>query len=285
MLFSLFRVKHWVKNLFVFLPAFFGGVLLEVDILLALVLAFVSFCLVSSSIYILNDLQDIELDKLHPVKSKRPIPSGIVSISTAWLFFVALSAIGLGLSYYVNPWFFVVVLIYFVNNLFYSFGAKNYSIVDIVMVASGFLLRVIGGGVVSDVILYKWLLAITFLLALFLVIAKRRDDLLLTDKTETIRKASKKYNLEFINGAMLMVATLLVVCYIMYTFGNSHYGGEDDYFIFSSSLFVLIGILRYFQIVYVEQNSGAPTELLYTDRFLQVVIASWVILFIMSIYF
>ena len=283
---QLLRIKHWIKNLFLFLPAFFGGVLIYEDNIISLLLSFFLFSLMSSSIYIINDIQDIEEDRNHPTKATRPIASSRISISLAKIIFIFLVIISLTGSFILNQSFFYVVLIYFITNIVYSLGAKDYAILDIVLVSLGFLYRVIAGGIIASVVLSKWLFLLTFLLALFIVLAKRRDDILINNREKDIvvRKVSKKYNIEFINFSIIMVSSLMIVCYIMYTILGNDFSKQNNFFVFSSSFFVVIGTLRYYQIIFVENNSGSPISLFYEDKFLQLTLICWVSTFILSIY-
>ena len=280
---SLIRIKHWIKNLFIFLPAFFGGVLFKHNNLQDLLIGFFVFSLVASSIYIINDIRDLEQDKSHPEKSKRVLAAGKITVRKAIYVFVALLFFACFLSLSLPIEAIAVISIYFLLNLFYSLGGKNVAILDITIVSLGFVLRVIVGGVIVGVLISKWLFLLTFLLSLFLVIAKRRDDYLVVSNNEAVRKVSKKYNLEFINNSLIIVSALIMVSYIMYTF-STPYTGIKEYIIFSSSLLVIMGILRYYQIIFVENNSGSPTDIFFKDNFIRILISLWVLLYAFVIY-
>jgi len=282
-IFSLLRIKHWIKNFFIFLPAFFGGVLFSNNILPQLILGFFVFSLAASCIYIINDIKDVEQDKNHPKKSKRAIASGKISTKKATYIYIILLLVAAISSVLLPIEAIIVVGIYFGLNLFYSLGGKNLAIIDITIVSLGFVLRVIFGGLIVGVVISKWLFLLTFLLSLFLVIAKRRDDYIVVSNNESVRKVSKKYNLDFINYTLIIVSALIIISYIMYTF-STPYSGTNDYIVFSSSLLVVMGILRYYQIIFVENNSGSPTDLLFSDNFIRVLILFWIFLYGFVIY-
>lgn len=283
---SLIRVKHWVKNLFVFIPGFFAGVLFDQQNLILLTTGFFCFSFVASGIYIVNDYRDIEVDRNHPKKCKRPLASGAVGVPAALTVAVILFAIGLGLAYFINQYFLYIIILYLVINLGYSMGLKNISILDIMMVASGFLLRTIAGGVIIDVELSKWLLIMVFLGALFIAMAKRLDDLLVNESQGTIsRKTVKNYNLNFIYSGITMISGVSMVSYIMYTISEEVTSRLHSDHLYFTAIFVIAGILRYLQITLVENNSGSPTKILLTDRFIMFTVLSWVLSFYMIIYF
>lgn len=283
---NLLRVKHWVKNLFIFLPLFFAGALFDWSKYSPILLGFISFSLIASAIYILNDYRDIEADKNHPKKSKRPLASGKISKSTGIMVLVVCLILGLGLAYFIKIKFLIVVCIYLALNVAYSFGLKNVPILDIIIVAIGFNLRVKAGGVLAEVAVSQWLTVMIFLLSLFLAVAKRRDDILIkNDSGIDMRKSVKGYNLDFINSTIAILSSIILVSYLMYTFSSQVYINFGTHRLFYTVLFVLAGMLRYLQIVFVENNTGSPTNLLYKDRFIQVSIILWFLSFYLLIYF
>ncbi|MFB6458037.1 decaprenyl-phosphate phosphoribosyltransferase [Chitinophaga sp. Hz27] len=282
---KLLRPKHWAKNAFLFIPLFFAGQLFNLDKILELIVAFISFSLVASSIYVINDYQDIEADRKHPVKCKRPLASGEVSKTAALIIFALCIMVGFAAAWYVRPKFAFVVAIYFVINLFYSFGLKNISILDIIILAVGFVLRVKAGGVATEVAMSEWLMIMVFLLALFMAIAKRRDDVLIKlSSGQEMRKAAKGYNLDFMNVMLALVSAVIIVSYLMYTMAPETQQRFNTYRLYYTSLFVIGGLLRYLQITYVENNTGSPTKILYKDRFIQLTIFLWVLSFYVLIY-
>lgn len=282
---KLLRPSHWAKNAFLFIPLFFAGELTNLEKIKELILAFIAFSLIASSIYIINDYRDIENDRKHPKKSKRPLASGAVSKSAGLAIFFICVIAGLTAGYFVKEKFLFVLGIYFVLNIFYSFGLKNISILDIIIVSIGFVLRVKGGGVASEIAVSEWLMIMVFLLALFLAIAKRRDDVLLKQESGVdVRKASKGYNMDFLNVSLGLVSAIIIVAYIMYTMAPETNARFGTYRLYYTSLFVIAGLMRYLQITYVENNTGSPTKILYKDRFVQVTILLWVLSFYLIIY-
>jgi decaprenyl-phosphate phosphoribosyltransferase len=282
---QLIRPKDWAKNLFLFIPLFFAGQFFNGNLLLQLLQGFLCFSLVASSIYIINDYRDIEDDKIHPVKRTRPLASGTVSkpfgILIALLFLVA----GFTGAWLIRDKFVFILAIYFLLNLAYSFGLKNIPILDIIIIAIGFVLRVKAGAVIAKVGLSEWLTIMVFLLALFMAIAKRRDDVLLKISSgNDMRKAVKGYNLDFINTALSLICAVMIVAYFMYTTSPEIIERLQTYRLYYTCLFVLAGIFRYLQLIYVQQESQSPTNILYKDRFIQVTILLWVISFYMILY-
>lgn len=282
---KLLRPAHWAKNTFLFIPLFFAGEIFNVEKVLELLLAFVAFSVVASSIYIINDYQDIEADRQHPVKCKRPLASGEISRPAGLMMFIGCLAVGGGLAWLVGAKFAFVLGIYFLMNLFYSFGLKHISILDIIILAIGFVLRVKAGGIAGGIAISEWLMVMIFLLALFMAIAKRRDDVLIRLQSgQEMRKAAKGYNPDFLNVMLSLVSAVIIVCYLMYTMAPETQARFHTYRLYYTTLFVIGGLLRYLQITYVENNTGSPTKILYKDRFIQLTILLWVLSFYVLIY-
>jgi decaprenyl-phosphate phosphoribosyltransferase len=282
---KLLRPKDWAKNLFLFIPLFFSGGLFNRGVYAGLFLGFLSFCFVASSIYIINDYRDIEDDKKHPVKSKRPLASGAVSKSTSLIICIILAIAGFAIGYFIREKFLFILAIYLVLNLAYSFGLKNVPILDIVILAIGFVLRIKGGAVIAHIGVSEWLNIMVFLLALFMAIGKRRDDVLLKQASGTdMRKAVKGYNIEFLNVVLALVCAVIVVAYFMYTMSPEVLLRMGTYRLYYTCLFVLAGILRYLQIIFVQSASGSPTKILYKDRFIQISLVLWIASFYLIIY-
>jgi decaprenyl-phosphate phosphoribosyltransferase len=283
-LLRLLRVEQWLKNLFLFVPLFFAGDLFRFDALITLLIGFFIFSLIASSIYIFNDFKDISLDRLHPIKRSRPLASGKVSVRKALMLASVVLISGLCFSYILNGQFLVITLIYVALNLLYSMGLKNVAIVDMFIISIGFILRILAGGILVGVAVSHWLLIMIFLLALFLVLAKRRDDLIVQlTLSSTIRKTSSTYNLEFINSCLTIFSGIIVVAYIMYTL-SSEVTSRLNSNLFITTIFVLAGIMRYLQITFVDQKSGSPTEILIKDKFILLTILCWIISFYIIIY-
>jgi 4-hydroxybenzoate polyprenyltransferase len=282
---QLIRPKDWAKNMFLFIPVFFAGQIFSMDIFLHLVGGFICFSLVASSIYIINDYRDIEDDRIHPVKKTRPLASGTVSKTSAIIVCILFLAIGFIAAWFIRDKFLFVLVIYFLLNVGYSFGLKSIPILDIIIVAIGFVLRVKAGAVIAFIGLSEWLIIMVFLLALFMALAKRRDDVLLKLASGTdMRKAVKGYNLEFINVALSLICAVIIVAYFMYTTSPEIVARLHTYRLYYTCLFVLAGVFRYLQLIFVVQSSQSPTKILYKDRFIQVVILLWIISFYFILY-
>lgn len=283
------RPRQWVKNFFVFIPLFFGGQMSNTALLLDALTTFIAFSLAASSIYCLNDIVDVEADRQHPVKCHRPIASGQVSVSAAY----ALMAIMLILSMTVCPMLKgrsmavgAVVLGYWIMNIAYCVWLKNFAIIDVCLIAFGFVLRILAGGLATGIEPSNWLVLMTFLLTLFLSFAKRRDDVLRMEATgKPPRKNTIRYNLTFINQAITISASITLVCYIMYTVSPEVTARFNSHYIYLTTIFVLVGLLRYIQIAVVDKQSGDPTKVILRDRFTQLVVLAWMASFLFIIYY
>jgi decaprenyl-phosphate phosphoribosyltransferase len=284
-LFFLLRAHHWTKNLFIFIPAFFAGQLLDSKVIISLSQGFICFCLVASGVYILNDYRDIETDKLHPKKKNRPLASGKVPIPLALGLMIVLFVASVGWAYAIKPLFAGLIVLYAVINLGYSFGLKNISLLDIFLLSSGFLIRTIAGGILINVYISEWLIIMVFLLSIFLAFAKRRDDLVLAQKSGVLpRLSARQYTIEFINTCLSLISGIIIVSYIMYTVSQQVIERTGHSNMYGTSLFVLAGLLRYLQITLVNNDSGSPTRVLLTDPFVQLTLVGWVISFLLIIY-
>lgn len=282
---QLIRIKQWVKNLFLFIPLFFAGDFFSISVLLATTRGFLSFCFVASSIYILNDYMDRESDRAHPKKKMRPIASGAISPGRAFVVASALLSLGMINAYFINVTFFSILAVYVGMNALYTMGLKDVSILDLFIVALGFELRIYAGGAVADVPVSQWLSIMILLLALFLVLAKRRDDLVIAQSGgKQTRKTSASYNLEFVNSCLTIFSAVILVSYIMYTLSPEVKTRTDSEFVFVTAIFVLAGLMRYLQITYVDQNSGEPTNILFKDAFIILSIVGWVLSFYLILY-
>ena len=283
---KLLRPKDWAKNLFLFIPAFFAQNIFDGTNLQLLIGGFFAFCFLASSIYILNDYRDREDDRKHPVKNTRPLASGKVKPSTALVIAFILLGAGVFLAYSLDASgkFLFICGLYYLLNLAYTFGLKNVPVLDMLIVASGFVLRVKGGAVLTDVNTTEWLIIMTFLLALFMAVGKRRDDVIIKLSTGSdMRKVVKGYNLEYLNILLGLLCAIIIVAYINYTVsGELH--DKFSYRLYYTSLFVIAGIMRYLQIVFVQNKAGSPTDILYKDRFIQLTLILWVGSFYVILY-
>ncbi len=285
------RIEQWMKNMFVFLPLFFDRHLLEWSYWQPSLVAFFAFNFAASSIYCFNDIYDVEADRLHPKKCKRPIASGAISVAQGYVITALCWMISAGLllmdifALDNCTYLWMIILSYVVMNLAYSTKLKQIPILDVFIIAIGFVLRVFAGGVNAHIYISTWIVLMTFLLALFLAFAKRRDDVVEWEATGTTRrKGIDRYNTAFMNQALTIVATLTMVCYIMYTISDSVIARVGSEYLYLTSIFVLAGIIRYLQITIVDIRSGSPTKILLKDRFILLCIAGWLIAFAIILY-
>lgn len=275
----LIRPHHWVKNLLVIAPAFFGGVLFEsVGNMSAVFMAFMSFSFASSAGYILNDLSDRELDTVHPKKKNRPIPSGRVSRRTAFL--LLLICLSLSLLFALNlPYEFgIAVLGYLILTTSYTAYLKNVVIVDSFCIAGGFLFRIAGGGLAIGVSISSWLFLTTFLLSLLLAFGKRRAELNYNSDADSFREVLKYYNAGFLDTTISIFATTSILSFSLYTVNV----GPEIFII--TVPFVCFGVLRYIYLVQIDAT-GDPTEVLISDRWLFSSVVIWLFLTGIIIYF
>lgn len=284
---KLLRVEQWVKNLFVFLPIFFDSKIFDVNYLIPTAWTALMFSLVCSMVYIMNDIKDVEADRNHPEKCKRPIAAGIISVrmaSVVWLLCLC-GAAAIGVFAPVNIGASMIIASYFVLQILYTFWLKKVSIIDVAIIALGFVLRVISGGVASDTMVSPWIIVMTFLITLFMAFAKRRDDVLLLEQgLAKPRKNTDRYSLAFINIVLSILASVTVVAYLLYCLSPSvieHYHTDKLYI---TSIFVLLALLHYLQLALVDNKSGNPTKILLHDYFIQAMIVLFVVFFGLIIY-
>ncbi len=284
-LIGLMRPHQYVKNLFIFMPMFFVGKVTDPELLTSSIIAFVAFSLSASAIYIINDYQDIEADREHPRKQHRPLASGVVSPKAAILLMLVLMISGLGIMATLSFMAAGISLGYIILNLAYSFWLKHIAILDVTIISIGFVLRLFVGATVTAISLSMWIVIMTFLLALFMALAKRRDDVLIFNDTgKKMRQVIDGYNLQLIDSAMTIMAAVVIVAYILYTTSVDSVQRLGSEYLYLTALFVILGIMRYLQIAFVEQNSGSPTRIVLSDRFLQMTILAWLAAFGWIIY-
>ncbi|MCD7938942.1 MAG: decaprenyl-phosphate phosphoribosyltransferase [Bacteroides intestinalis] len=280
----LLRPHQWLKNLFIFLPLFFGRHFTDIEYLIPCIMAFLAYSFAASSIYCFNDIWDVEADRQHPKKSKRPIASGKISQRMGYLVAVGCVVVslllviwGMGTNSFLLS---AIICFYLVINVLYCIKLKQVALVDVFIIAFGFVLRVFAGGVAAGIWISQWIVLMTFLLALFLAFAKRRDDVVIYEDTGLkARKNVNRYNLQFMNQAISIVASITMMCYIMYTVSEKVTERMDTSYLYVTSVFVLAGIMRYLQLTIVDVKSGSPTKVLMTDRFIQFCVFGWLISF------
>jgi decaprenyl-phosphate phosphoribosyltransferase len=284
-LLKLVRIKDWVKNLFILLPLFFSGDLFDFGKLNQTLFVVISFCLVTSFVYILNDIFDIEFDKNHLEKKLRPIPSGKVSVRTSLFIGILFLLIGLTLLWYSSIESFYLTVFYVLLNIFYSYKLKQIPIIDFIIVSIGFVIRVLIGGEIGEVELTQWMIVMVFLLSLFIAVTKRRDDVYQYESENIInRKVIVKYTVEYMDKLITIISSTLLVSYLLFITSESVISRYPSRYLIISFLFVLIGVFRYNQITYVENKSGSPIKILFKDLFLQITLFLWVLTFFIVIY-
>ena len=287
-LIRLIRPHQWIKNLVVLLPVFFGGALLQPEAVYAALVTVLSFSFAASSIYCLNDIVDVEDDRRHPVKCHRPMASGAITVVQGYLLMAlmfALSMVSTLLLSSDQTETASVILFYWLLNIAYCLRLKRYAIIDVCIVAFGFVLRILAGGYATDIRLSRWIVLMTFLLMLFLSFAKRRDDVVRMNETgHAPRQNTIRYNLTFINQSITITASVTLVCYIMYTVSPETIQNFHTDYLYLTSVFVLVGLLRYIQISVVDKKSGDPTKVMLHDRFMQCTVLAFGLAFLFIIY-
>ena len=281
---ALLRPHQWIKNLFVAAPLFFTPAALSPGALGRVILGIACFSALASAMYVLNDWCDREADRCHPRKRLRPLAAGTVSVRKALLLALGLALAGFALAALLLPAAFGQVLAgYVLLNLAYSFWLKRIAILDVLVIAIGFVLRIYAGGFLIGVTPTVWIVACTLLLALFLALAKRRDDIV-RGLEKNHRPALAGYNAAFLDTAIAVVLGSLLVCYLLYTTQAENMARLHSNKLFLTVPFVIAGVLRYLQVTLVEHRSGTPTRLAVTDRFLLLTILGWLATFAVLIY-
>lgn len=281
--FKLIRPHQWVKNAFVAAPLFFTPEAVDATSVLLVVAGIACFCVLSSGVYVLNDYLDREADRQHPLKCTRPLAAGTVGVPTALTLMVALVAGGLVGAFLLGTEFGVIALVYFLVNVAYSTLLKRVSIIDVMLVALGFVLRVYAGGALIDVTPSVWIISCTMLLALFIALAKRRDDLVKGLGNEH-RESLAGYSKQFLDTAIAVVLAALLVSYLLYTTEPENRARFHTDQLYVTAPFVIAGVLRYLQITLVEERSGTPTRVVLTDAFLRYAVLGWIAVFAVLIY-
>ena len=282
---KLMRPHQYIKNLFIFLPLFFALKIGDKVLLLNDIIAFISFSLTASAIYILNDYHDIKEDKKHPKKKNRPLASGNITKSKAIFMMFILFILGTTIMGLLSIKALFVLLIYIILNIAYTFYLKYIAILDITIIAIGFVIRLFIGSIVTDITLSIWIVLMTFLLALFMALAKRRDDVIIFLNTgQKMRKVVDGYNLQFLDSAMSIMASVVIVSYTIYTTSPEVIEKFHTKYLYLTSIFVILAILRYLQITFVYLNSGSPTKIVLKDHFIQSTIIAWIVSFVWILY-
>lgn len=280
------RPKQWTKNAFVLVGLIFDGKLLDLPLVASAALTLVCFCLVSSSVYILNDLVDVERDRLHPRKRLRPLPNGELSVRLAWVSLPALAAVSIIGGVLVDPAIGLTLAAYFALNAAYCFSLKNVVILDVMMIAVFFILRVVAGAVAVDVSAFSpWLYICVSLLALFIGFGKRRHELVLLKQGASDHRTSLgQYNLTFLDQIIGIVTTCGLISYTLYSFEAETALAGPEKMLATVPFIVYVGF-RYLYLILVEQKGGAPEDLLFRDRPLFAGGSLWLLSVVAVIYF
>ncbi len=289
MLFSfikLIRIPQWIKNLFVFVPLVFSKHLFDKDYLISSLIAFLIFCLISSIVYVINDIADVESDRLHPKKKSRPIAAGKINTKQAIsisgiLFIVAIILMG---NY--NLRFISCVGLYFILNILYSFVLKNIVLLDIFSIAAGFMIRVFAGAFAISVEISSWLILTTMFISLFLAIMKRRSELNLVENHDFVatRKVLQHYSLNFADQMATIASAGVIICYALYTVAQRTITiFHTDNLIYTTP-FVVFGIFRYMYLVYMNQKGENTTEVMISDPAMIVNVILYIITTTLIIY-
>ncbi len=269
------RPRQWTKNIFIFAALVFDKQLLNAESFLRTLAGFGLFCLISSSVYIFNDLADVEADRQHPEKKNRPIATGKLPVSAAWIAGIILVLLTLGLALLLTPGFEAVLVVYFLINMAYSKWLKHISIIDVLVIAAGFVLRVHAGVTLIEVQRFSpWLYVVMTLLALFLGFGKRRAELaLLAHGAGSHRKVLDGYTLPLLDQYIMIVSGTTIVAYSLYTFSAPNV--PENHSMMLTIPFVVYTIFRYLYLIEVKHAGGAPEEILLSDRPFQIAMILW----------
>ncbi|MBP7792026.1 MAG: decaprenyl-phosphate phosphoribosyltransferase [Candidatus Goldbacteria bacterium] len=280
--FELLRVKQWIKNLLIFIALIFTNNLLNFNLFLKTVVGFILFCFAASSIYIINDIKDAEEDSHHPAKKNRPIASGKIKPSFAFLISILLLVFSLSGSFLLEKNFFIVTLIYILLSVCYTLKLKNIVILDILVVSINYVIRAIAGAAIIKVAISPWLLVCTSLLALFVILAKRRYELSLVSPTKH-RKILEEYSIPLLDEMISITTASTISAYSLYTF-TSETAAKHNYLLLTIP-FVLYGIFRYLYLIHKKNLGGSPENIFLKDVPMIVNIVLWIISIIIIIYF
>ena len=272
------RPKQWYKNFIIFVGIVFSISIFNFLMWLNVIFAFIFFCMLSGSEYIINDILDIEKDRQHPIKCKRPIASRELKLSHAILFSLILIVIALFGSYLINIKFLMISITYLLLILSYSLFLKHIIIVDLLVISIGFVIRAIAGCLAIDVVISPWLIICTFMLALFLALGKRRHELLLLgDEAKNHRKILKEYSTEMLDQMIDITTGALIISYSMYTFL------ADNIYMMLTIPFMIYGLFRYLFLVHAKNLGGEP-EMIFKDRGMLICMFLWTVLVVVILY-
>ncbi len=276
-IFKSLRPQQWIKNFFIFAPVIFSRSHLNPPLVLKTAAAFTAFCLIASAQYIFNDIRDLEEDRLHPVKSKRPLASGRLKTGPAVLSCVLFAVLGLAVAATLNRGFLIISAAYLVLQVLYSLRLKHVVILDVFVVAAGFVIRVVAGGLAIMVETSSWLLICTMLLALFLAMGKRRHEIVLLEgDAANHRPILKKYNTAFLDQMISVVTASTLIAYCLYTISEETVAKFGTRKLIYTVPFVLYGIFRYLYLIHLKAGGGSPESLIVKDKPLLLDLFLWI---------
>lgn len=279
------RPAQWTKNLIIFSGLIFSGNLFNTPLLYRNVTIFILFCFLSSSVYIINDIVDLEKDRSHPRKKTRPLPKGEMSLSKAWAWAVIMGLFSLAVIFYIDLKVGIISLVYFVLMFAYSFFLQHIVIIDIMTIAFGFVLRIAVGTSITRVEVSPWLLVCTILLALFLALGKRRHELTLFEEIpETSRETLKEYNPKLLDQMISVVTASTLIAYILYTISPETVNKFHTRNLLFTIPFVIYGIFRYLYLIHRHHLGGSPESVFLKDRPLGIDIVLWFLTCVTIIY-
>jgi 4-hydroxybenzoate polyprenyltransferase len=252
------RPANWLKNVFVFVPVVFAGELMNVGKLTSTFIVFVAFCMVSSSVYVFNDMHDIKADRVHPIKRSRPLASGEIGVTPAVLLAGILLAASILLSFCMNYTVMLIIVLYFIENILYSVFLKRMPIFDCFCVAAGFVLRIYAGGYASELLVSDWLFLTIVVMSLFMAFGKRRGEMIKIEKTKQ-REVLGHYDLMYLNGMVFICSGLSVVFYALWAMDR----GRNMIYTVPVIIFI---VFRYLLLVYSEESYGDPTTVIFSDK-------------------
>lgn len=288
---ALLRPQQWGKNLFVFVPVFFDRHMADIFYLRATFILFIVLCFMESSVYCFNDIYDADDDAMFPDKRKKLIASGLVSKSIGYVMMVICLILSVFVFFSFRNMFLnlseviSVLVLYLLMNVAYTIILKQICIVDVFIIAIGYVFRILAACFSTNIYMSHWVVLMTFLLALFLAFSKRREDVVMTEKGSVlIRRGIGKYNVVFVNQAITVTGCITMVCYIMYSVSPEVVSRFDNQYIYLTSIFVLAGIIRFLQIIIVDEKSGGPFVLLMKDGFIKGCVLCWILSFIVILY-
>ena len=283
---KLIRIPQWIKNLFVFVPLVFSKHLFDKDYLISSLIAFLIFCLISSIVYVVNDIADVQSDRLHPKKKSRPIAAGEINTKQAISISGILFIVAIILMQNYNLRFISCIGLYFILNILYSFVLKNIVLLDIFSIAAGFMIRVFAGAFAISVEISSWLILTTMFISLFLAIMKRRSELNLVENHDFVaaRKVLQHYSLNFADQMATIASAGVIICYALYTVAQRTVSiFHTDNLIYTTP-FVVFGIFRYMYLVYMNQKGENTTEVMISDPAMIVNVILYIITTTLIIY-